>query len=151
MGPAPGPRYLHRGLFQLFRGPVSSRAHGGRICIAPRKGEGSGGHSLATLVSNPFSVLLFPLLHPSLCCRKNIRSMSQRRKGPARGLTSSTIPSLSLTLSPRARAVLLPLPPKHEIFLLLGGAPSEPMLVSVHLSVLPALPRPSLGRGLHWG
>lgn len=51
--------------------------------------------------------------------RRNIRSMSQRPKGPGGPPTSSTIPSWSLPHPPppRARAVLLPLPPKHEIFL----------------------------------
>lgn len=44
--------------------------------------------------------------------------MSQRRKGPGRPPTSSTIPSLPSDRPPaRARAVLLPFPPKHEIFL----------------------------------
>lgn len=43
--------------------------------------------------------------------------MSQRRKGPGRPPTSSTIPSLSRAPPPRARVVLLPLPLKNEIFL----------------------------------
>lgn len=53
--------------------------------------------------------------------------MSQRRKGPGRPPpTSSTIPSLSLSHPPpKARAVLLPLPPKQEIFLHSEGPPQS--------------------------
>ncbi|KAF6083060.1 synuclein beta [Phyllostomus discolor] len=48
------------------------------------------------------------------CPRRSIRSMSQRRKGPRGPSTSSTIPSWSpppKPPNPRARAVLLTLPP----------------------------------------
>lgn len=68
--------------------------------------------------------------------------MSQRRKGPRRPPTSSTIPSLSPAQAPRARVVLLPLPPQTRDLPLLRGAPLEPVLVSVHLSVLPSRVQP---------
>lgn len=75
--------------------------------------------------------------------RRSIKNTSQRRKGPGGPHTSSTIPSLSPPHSslPRARAVLLPFPPKHEIFLRLRGTSSGPVLVSAlpfRLSYLPA-------------
>ena len=64
--------------------------------------------------------------------------MSQRRKGPGRPPTSSTIPSLSRAPPPRARVVLLPLPLKTRDLPSLRGAPSEPVLESICLSHLPA-------------
>nr|XP_010591039.1 beta-synuclein [Loxodonta africana] len=70
------------------------------------------------------------------------------RKGPD-APTSSTILSQSPAPPPRARAVLLPFLPKHEIFLLLRGAPLEPVLcLSVRLSYPPAsTPGERTGRG----
>lgn len=73
--------------------------------------------------------------------------MSQRRKGPGRPPTSSTIPSRPPAPPPRARAVLLPLLLKTRDLPSLRGAPSEP----VFESVCPSRPRPTLGRGQGWG
>ena len=67
--------------------------------------------------------------------------MSQRRKGPGRPPTSSTIPSRSPAPPPRARAVLLPLPLKTRDLPSLRGAPSEPVF-EFYLSVLPARVQP---------
>ena len=64
--------------------------------------------------------------------------MSQRRKGPGRPPTSSTIPSRSPAPPPRARAVLLPLPLKTRDLPSLRGAPSEPVFESTCLSFPPA-------------
>lgn len=65
--------------------------------------------------------------------------MSQRRKGPGGPPTSSTIPSLSPAPSPRTRAVLLSLSPKHEIFLCSEAPPwSLCWCLSICLSYPPA-------------
>lgn len=72
--------------------------------------------------------------------------MSQRPKGPGRSPTSSTIPSLSLPHPPEPGLSFYPFPRKHEIFLL-RGAPLEPVLVSVHLSVIPIRVQPW---GMDW-
>lgn len=76
--------------------------------------------------------------------------MSQRRKGPGRPPTSSTIPSLSPAPSPRTRAVLLPLTPKHKIFLCSKGPPwSLCWCLSICLSYPPAwIPGAWTGPGL---
>lgn len=72
--------------------------------------------------------------------------MSQRRKGPGWPPTSSTIPSLFLPRPPRARAVLLSLPPNTRSSFS-EAAPLEPVLVSVRLSDLPTRVQPW---GIDW-
>lgn len=70
--------------------------------------------------------------------------MSQRRKGPGgpRHQQHNSFPAPVPSLIPRTRAVLLPFPPKHKIFLWLRGTALGPVLESdlpFRLSYLPAL------------
>lgn len=69
--------------------------------------------------------------------RRSIRSMSQRPKGPGGPPTSSTIPSWSLPHLPEPGLTFNPCPQIRDLPTL-HGARWEPVLVSVHLSVLPA-------------
>lgn len=71
--------------------------------------------------------------------------MSQRPKGPGGSPTSSTIPSWSLPHLPEPGLSFSSSPQIRDLPTL-QGAPSEPVSVSVHLSVLPAR-HPTLGRG----
>lgn len=75
--------------------------------------------------------------------RRNIRNMSQRRKGPGGPphQQHNSFPAPVPSLIPRTRADFLPFPPKHEIFLRLRGTAPGPVLVSAlpfRLSYLPA-------------
>lgn len=63
--------------------------------------------------------------------------MSQRPKGPGGPPTSSTIPSWSLPHLPEPGLPSTPSPQIRDLPTR-QGAPWEPVLVSVHLSVLPA-------------
>lgn len=118
--------------------PGSSPAWERGVHCSSLKGRSLGARAWP-LGLQPLPLLLFPTPPPSLCCRRSIRSMSQRRKGPGRPPTSSTISSLSPAPPPRARAVLLPLSPKHEIFLCSEAPPrSLCWCLSICLSHLPA-------------
>lgn len=74
-------------------------------------GEGSGGLHLTT--QSPTLPLCSSLFHPTPRCRRNIRNMSQRRKGPEgpRHQQHNSFPAPVPSLIPRTRAVLLPFPP----------------------------------------